>query len=160
MKKLFFLFLLLSIFFISCYITPESDQEGNVLSLRLPADSIPQREIGEDEAGFLAIITNVNFETEEVDESFFDNPENALYVEEVAISTSSESTIMNNLPIDIRLEKVPEGDKMYIYLYYLGSLTYDYPFGFFYSETPFSIKKGEITYVELTGYVFSYSPEV
>ncbi len=153
MKKLFFLFLLLSIFFISCYITPESDQEDSVLSLRLPADSIPQREIGVDEAGFMAIITNVNFETEEVDASFFNNPENALYIEEVTISSSSEDTFMDNLPIEIRLEKVPEGDKMYIYLMYLGSLASDNPFGFFYSETPFSIKKGEITYIELTGYV-------
>ena len=153
MKKIIFLFLILAVLFISCYITPETENENGAISLRIPASSLPQREIGSDEAGLIAIITNIDLEAE-VDESYFSNPENALYINEVTISPTDEDLIMSNYPVQIRLENVPEGDRMYIFLMYLGSETYYNPFGIFYSETPFSIKKGETTYIELEIYVY------
>lgn len=161
MKKLFLLFLILAIVFISCYITPEIENNAGNISMRIPVSSMPQRTFPGDEAGFLVMLTDIDPE-----DPNFENQEFAFYTKTIVLPNdvfTDSYSISTDEEYEITLDKVPEGDSMYLYIVYFGSdydIIYDEgTIGAWYTETPFKVSSGKTTYVELTGYAITYYPE-
>ncbi len=141
--RYFIIIIVISFTINSCYISSETDNGIGNISVGIPIDVLIQKSVPAGTPGFEVIIAGGNIADPQ---NITEDDEIVLYYRD-KILTSSVITEWGGEQYLLTLDKVPEGDNLYIIIKYYG---YDGEVSFikyFMNTEPFSVKDNETTYL-------------
>ena len=152
------LLILIILFTISCYIAPDSEKSDGSIAFNIPLSSLTAKSVPYGTAGFEVIVAGGT-----VSDPYNITAEDELvfYYKDIFLS-ENVLTESGGEEYTITLDEVPEGDNLVMIIKYKAdNVSYNDTYGmevgtigYFVTETPFSVKSGETTYITLTAAVY------